>query len=235
MPTTESVAPPPVQTAPAESSLPYVLPFAAFMVLLGVAPYLTALGEWEYLLRPVVLAVILLVFSRQVIDLRVSRPISGVLIGVAVFFLWIGPDVLIPGYRDSWLFQNSIMGHIKDGIAAEHQTNALVLATRSLRAIIIVPIIEELFWRAWLMRWLINPSLRLVPMGAFSWSSLLITAVMFGSEHGPYWDVGLVTGIIYNLWMVRTKRLGDLVLVHAVTNACLSAYVLLFQKWQYWP
>jgi len=138
------------------------------MVLLGVAPYLTALGEWEYLLRPVVLAVILLVFSRQVIDLRVSRPISGVLIGVAVFFLWIGPDVLIPGYRDSWLFQNSMMGHIKDGIAAEHQTNALVLATRSLRAIILVPIIEELFWRGWLMRWLINPSLRLVPMGAFS-------------------------------------------------------------------
>src|SRR3954467_3030284 len=107
MPTTESVAPPPVQTAPAESSLPYVLPFGVFMVLLGVAPYLARLGEWEYLLRPVVLAVILLVFSRQVIDLRVSRPISGVLIGVAVFFLWIGPDVLIPGYRDSWLFQNS--------------------------------------------------------------------------------------------------------------------------------
>jgi len=35
--------------------------------------------------------------------------------------------------------------------------------------------------------------------------------------------------------MVKTKRLGDLVLVHAVTNGCLSAYVILFQQWQYWP
>jgi hypothetical protein len=33
--------------------------------------------------------------------------------------------------------------------------------------------------------------------------------------------------------MIRTRNLGDCILAHAVTNACLGAYVLVFSKWQY--
>ncbi len=47
-------------------------------------------------------------------------------------------------------------------------------------------------------------------------------AILFASEHGPYWDVGLITGVIYNWWMVRTKSVADCILMHAVTNAALS-------------
>ncbi|MEJ7606852.1 MAG: CAAX prenyl protease-related protein [Bryobacteraceae bacterium] len=97
-----------------------------------------------------------------------------------------------------------------------------------------MPIIEELFWRGWLMRWLIKPNFRMVPLGAFTASSLLITALLFASEHGPYWDVGLLAGLLYNWWMIRTRSLGDCVLSHAVTNACLSAYVIGTGNWQYW-
>jgi hypothetical protein len=47
--------------------------------------------------------------------------------------------------------------------------------------------------------------------------------------------VGLAAGILYNWWMVRTKSLGDLILAHGVTNAVLSAYVVLAGRWEYWP
>ena len=59
-------------------------------------------------------------------------------------------------------------------------------------------------------------------------------ALLFAAEHGPYWDVGLAAGVIFNLWMVRTKSLGDLILAHAVSNACLGAYVIAAGKWEYW-
>ena len=59
-------------------------------------------------------------------------------------------------------------------------------------------------------------------------------ALLFASEHGPYWDVGLAAGILYNWWMIRTKSLEDCILSHAVTNACLAAYVLTRHQWQYW-
>ena len=61
-----------------------------------------------------------------------------------------------------------------------------------------------------------------------------IVAVLFASEHGSYWDVGLATGIIYNWWAIRTKNLMDCVIAHAVTNACLGAYVIGWNQWQYW-
>lgn len=109
-----------------------------------------------------------------------------------------------------------------------------MLAWRSARAIIIVPLIEELFWRAWLMRWLINSDFRSVPLGAYTPLSFWLTAILFACEHGPYWDVGLVTGVIYNFWMVRSKSVADCILMHAVTNAMLSAYVIATASWQYW-
>lgn len=217
-----------------ESSLPYVAPFVVFFVFLAAAPYLTVLGKWEYPLRAIALIATLYFCSRHVIDFRTKAFVPSVLIGIAVFFLWIGPDLIFGEYRNHWLFQNAVFGEIKGTVQTELRSDPLVLITRAFRAIILVPIIEELFWRAWLMRWLITPSFWTIPLGAFSWSSMLITAVLFASEHGPYWDVGLATGLIYNWWMVRTRSLGDCIVMHAVTNACLSGYVLLYGKWEYW-
>jgi hypothetical protein len=141
---------------------------------------------------------------------------------------------LIPGYRQHWLFQNAILGRSGGSVPEEVLTNPMVLWTRILRAVVLVPIIEELFWRAWLMRWLISPRFEQIKLGAYAPLSFWATAILFASEHGPYWDVGLITGIIYNWWMVRTRSLGDCILVHAVTNACLCGYVVATKHWEYW-
>jgi CAAX prenyl protease-like protein len=109
-----------------------------------------------------------------------------------------------------------------------------VLTLRMVRAVVIVPIIEELFWRAWMMRWIIEQDFRSVPMGTYTLQSFWIVAVLFASEHGPYWDVGLIAGVVYNWWLVRTKNLGDTILAHALTNFLLGAYVIGTGKWEYW-
>jgi hypothetical protein len=46
--------------------------------------------------------------------------------------------------------------------------------------------------------------------------------------------VGLVCGIIYNAWMLRTRSLGDLILAHSVTNLALSLYVIGTARWMFW-
>src|SRR5262245_28694757 len=88
------------------NSLPYVLPFAVFGIFLIAAPYLTFLGVWEYPLRVVLLSLVLAVFSRHVTDFRTRSPLSSVVFGVIVFLLWVAPDVLFPGYRGHWVFNN---------------------------------------------------------------------------------------------------------------------------------
>ena len=214
-------------------SAPYVIPMAAFFLFAWLAPFL-GLGPWEYPLRCVLLGLVLWLFSADVIDFRVRHLGLSLLLGVVVFVLWIGPDVLIAGYRSHWLFQNSILGRLKMDAPPELSGSAMALLFRTIRAAVLVPIIEELFWRAWLMRWLIDKDFHRVALGTYQAAAFAITALLFASEHGPYWEVGLLTGVIYNWWMVRTKSLGDMILVHGVTNACLSAYVIHSGKWEYW-
>ena len=211
----------------------YVGPFVVFIAFLALGDVL-GLGEWEFPFRVCVLAASIWFFSREVLDMRVPYWIASIGVGIAVFLIWVGPDYLIPGYRQHWLFSNSITGKVASSLPEGFHMSTFVLVFRALRAVIIVPIVEELFWRGWLLRWLINPDFQKVPLGAFSWSSFAITSLLFASEHGPYWEVGLLAGAIYNLWIVRTKSLGDCILAHAVTNGVLSAYVIAAGKWEYW-
>lgn len=215
-------------------ALPYVLPFVAFLVFLGLDGKLGLSPEVEYPLRVVLLSGILWVFSRHVIDLRVRQWIPTIVLGVAVFAIWVAPDVLIPNYRQHWLFSNSFLGTAPAPGSGYAALSPFALAARFVRAAVLVPIIEELFWRAWLMRWLIRPEFEKIPLGAYTAASFWITVALFAAEHGSYWEVGAVAGILYNWWMVRTKSLGDCILAHAVTNAVLSAYVIASGNWQYW-
>lgn len=221
-------------TASRFPSLPYVLPFAAFLFFLLLQPVNPLPERIEYPIRTLVLAAVLWFCSRREISLRVSHLAGSLLLGVAVFAVWVAPDLLIPGYRSNPLFQNAVTGFLESTLAETVRSDRLVLAFRTVRAVVLVPVIEELFWRAWLMRWLIHVDFRKLPPGAFSAGSFALTALLFGSEHGPYWDVGLIAGVAYNWWMVRTRSLGDCILSHAVTNACLSAFVLGAGKWEYW-
>jgi len=227
----------PVREATARSAaaaLPYVIPFAVFLGFLALQKLVSPPAEIELPLRVVLLAAVLVLFSRPVIDLRSSSPLNSTLLGVIVFLIWIGPDFFFPAYRSGWLFQNAFTGQLQSSIPAQSLTNPVVLWSRMVRAVVLVPIIEELFWRGWLMRWLIQPSFERIPLGTYAHAAFWTTAVLFATEHGPFWDVGLVAGVLYNWWLVRTKTLGDCILAHAVTNACLCGYVVATQHWEYW-
>lgn len=215
-------------------SLPYTLPFAAFVLFLAVHPYNPLPESLEYPLRTLALLAILWVCSRDVISLNVPHAAGSILLGVAVFAVWVGPDLFIPGYRGHWIFQNPVTGSLGSSLSDAARGDRWILSLRGLRAILLVPVIEERFWRAWLMRWFISMDFRKVALGAFTAVSFWATALLFASEHGPYWEVGLLAGIAYNWWMLRTKSLGDCILAHAVTNACLGAFVVVTGKWEYW-
>jgi len=215
-------------------SVPYVLPFAVFVVLLAIQHTGVLPSRVDLPLRVVVLSAVLIAVSRPVVSFRARVPLASIAIGLAVFVIWIGPDLLFPHYRQNWLFQNRLMGSLGTSLAANLRSDPLSLGLRTFRAVVLVPIIEELFWRGWLMRWLIDPVFERLPVGSFTVGSFCIVALLFASEHGPFWDVGLAAGLIYNWWVVRTRSLADCILAHAVTNACLCAYVIAAGQWQYW-
>ena len=218
---------------PAESTLAWVGPFAVFMVWLAFDKYLPIANPAKELLRDGVLIAAIIGFARRLVPTTAPYWISSIGLGLAVFVVWIAPDMLIPGWRSQWLFQNSVTGHITTSIPPAELT-PLMLALRLGRASLLVPIIEELFWRGWLPRWLQDSRFARIPLGQYTSFAFWTTAVLFAAEHGPFWEVGLLCGIIYNWWMRRTRSLGGLMLVHAVTNLALSVYVIGTGRWMFW-
>ena len=205
------------------------------MFFVGLAHWLPVSPALLYALRVVVVGAVLIGFSRHLVSFRVGQWAGSVFVGIAVFVLWVMPDVLWPAYRSHWLFDNSLVGSARSTASPDLRRDVAFIAFRVFGSVTLVPILEELFWRGWLMRWLVHPEdFQSVPLGTYTHYSFWVTAVLFAAEHGPYWDVGLLAGILYNWWMVRTGRLADCIVAHAVTNGLLAAHVLRSGDWQYW-
>lgn len=205
--------------------------FAAFLAIEKALPLPPSL---LYPARAALSLVALLVFSRRVIPWVPNQGPASIGLGIAVFFIWIGPDLLWPGMRNHWLFHNALLGSPASTLPQGLKTSPGFIAVRIFGSVGLVPILEELFWRGWLMRWLISQDFRKIPLGTYTPLAFWVTAVLFASEHGPYWEVGLITGAIYNWWLIRTRNLANCILAHAVTNGCLAVYVLGWNQWQYW-
>ncbi len=219
---------------PERSTAAFITPFVAYVAFIALGKMVPLPAEILLPLRFTVVTTLLIVLSRHVIPWRPSYGLLSVVLGVIVFLIWIGPDVLWPGYRTHWLFSNQITGEARSSLPAELRSKAWFITIRVISSVIVVPLIEELFWRGWMLRCLIRPEFSKVPVGTYDAYSFWVTAVLFASEHGAYWEVGLLAGVAFNWWIVRTKSLADCMLAHAVTNGCLSLYVVAADQWQYW-
>jgi len=144
-----------------------------------------------------------------------------------VFAVWIGVDINVPyphlGTRAA--FDPTSLEATAWGIT--------FLVVRLYGLVLMVPVMEELFWRSFLLRYLVNPDFRRVPIGTFTPSALAISVVLFGVEHNQ-WFAGIVAGLLYTLLLYRTKSLFSCIVAHTVTNFLLGIYVLTTEHWQYW-
>jgi uncharacterized protein len=216
-----------------DRTLTWVGPFAVFALwlLLG-KEFPVAWPAKEILLDTIILASVV-GFSWRVLPRSAPHWLASIALGLVVFVLWIAPDTLIAGWRNHWLFQNAVTGEVKTTIPPA-ELSPVMLALRTMRAVLLIPVIEELFWRGWLPRWLQDTKFARIPLGQYTPFAFWATAVLFAAEHGPFWEVGLVCGVIYNWWMKRTRSLGDLMIAHGVTNLALSLYVIASGRWGFW-
>lgn len=213
------------------AAVPWVLPFLVFIALLALQQVIPV-PAW---IRFVISMAVILTVSRVPLRGGPSRPQLSVLVGIVVFIIWIAPDVLFHSWHHTILFDNPIVGHPAGNTPPAERHDPQFLLFRVLISVVAVPILEELFWRGWLMRWIIDPHhFEKVPLGTFAPAAFWLTALLFASEHGSFWDVGFIAGIVYNWWMIRTRNLWDCILAHAVTNLILAGYVIGGGQWQYW-
>jgi len=208
------------------SLMPFVAPFFLFMLFLSIQGFFP---DQHYVLYPVItvlVATVLLVYWRQLPPLRPAAPLASVLVGVVGVVLWVGLDPFLVHYDQPLIGRNPFQLYPVD--------EAWVLFGFRLAGIsICVPIMEELFWRGFLMRWLIKEDFTTVPLGTYRPVSFWATTACFASVHGPEWPLAAMVGVIYGAWFVRTKSLGSIMLAHGVTNFLLALYCLMTNDWHF--
>jgi CAAX prenyl protease-like protein len=107
------------------------------------------------------------------------------------------------------------------------------LAVRLFGLVLLVPLFEELFWRSFLIRWIIDQDFTRVPLGTVTPVAAGITSALFAAAH-PEWLPALLTGLAWAWLLWRTKSLGACVVSHAVANLALGAYVLATREYGLW-
>jgi len=206
-------------------SLPYIIPFVVFLILTGISSYTSLSPLWIYPIKAIIVGILLLGFKRYYTEIRIKFSFLALVAGLLVFIAWIAPDGYYPLLGKPGSFDPYELG-----------SNSIVIlwiCFRMIGAVVVVPIMEELFWRSFLTRYLINSDFKSVPIGKFSWLSMIITVILFGVEH-QQWLPGIFAGIIYNLLLYRTKSIFSCIIAHALTNLMLGIYVLITHQWAYW-
>ncbi len=144
-------------------------------------------------------------------------------IGAAVFVLWVNLDFKPLALAASGGFDPRAGDSVDLGLAA----------MRLAGAILIVPVMEEIFWRSFLLRWLQHPSFLSVDPTGVRLRAVIISSALFASEH-RLWFAGLLAGLAYGWLYKRSGNLWAPILAHAVTNGLLGAYVLATGSWSLW-
>jgi exosortase E/protease (VPEID-CTERM system) len=206
----------------------YLMPFLLILASAMVSRSVSAGFEWLYPLRFLVAGAALWCFREQyrLLDWRIGwfAPV----IGLAVFLLWIALDYLAGGGSSS---DRSIPAALS---AMPAWARTVWLAGRIGAAIVTVPVAEELAFRGFLTRRLIQAQFDAVDPRTIGWLSILASSLLFGVMHGSRWGAGALAGLLFAAAYVRRGRIGDAVLAHSVTNALLAGWVIFKGAWGMW-
>lgn len=103
------------------------------------------------------------------------------------------------------------------------------------RAVMIVPVVEELFWRGFILRAFVNwDRFDQVPLGRFTWLAFLGSSLLSVVQHPGNWGVSIVCWMLFNGLLYWRKSLLCLMITHGVTNLALYVYVVRTGDWQFW-
>jgi len=215
----------------------YAAPMLLFVLLFGVGSALKTRGAafwlaapefWIYPLQTLLCAALLIYFRREYELQRLRRPIFALGIGLLVFFLWIAPQQFLG-------FPPREIGFNPDMFAGSPGSYWSTLLLRFVRLAVVVPFVEEIFWRGFLLRYLITERFESVPFGAFSWLSFSVVSLAFCFSHSmPDWPAALITGVLYNAVAYRTKSLSSCILAHGLTNLSLGLWIVATKEWGFW-
>jgi exosortase E/protease (VPEID-CTERM system) len=204
----------------------YLVPFLAILAASFVSKAASGTFEWLYPLRFISAAVALWTYRTELRKLNWRFGWSAPLTGGAVFLVWIAL------FRWTQEASSSSLGASLSSLPTPARLTWI--AFRVAAAAITVPIAEELAFRGFLARRIIDREFDRVAFSALTPLSIGVSSVAFGLLYGQHWLAGMVAGLAFAVLLRVRGRIGDAVVAHAISNLLLAAWVLLRGDWALW-
>jgi len=209
------------------SAVACLLPFLVLTAVTILTQAFTSGFNYLYPLRVIAVAAVLWCLRRHYRPGPQPLSVVGIGIGVVTFLVWMA---LAPadGLEDAEKVA------AMDPAQLGQPWALLWLLFRLAGYTITVPIAEELAFRGFLPRRLIDDDIERVPVGMFTWLSFLASSLAFGVMHGADWQRATLAGLAFALALYHRRRLSDAIVAHATTNAFLGGYVIATGAWTEW-
>ena len=187
-------------------------------------------SSWLYVIRIALVCACFIYFWRDYLEIKIKPVLSDFLYasvsGFIVFVVWIFPYPV-------WLVAGVDATAINP-TQGQTQLEALIwFSTRIMGAVLVVPVMEELFWRSYIMRRYDGKDFLSVNPETLSGFAYVGSACLFALEHS-LWLPGLFAGLVYGELYKTYKNLWVPIFAHAVTNGLLGIWVIYTNNWQYW-
>ncbi|HEY9109450.1 MAG TPA: CAAX prenyl protease-related protein [Roseateles sp.] len=217
------------------AALARCIPFVVFMALLALRGWLPdSFGidaRWIYGGQALIVAGLLAYYWRSYGELtRQNLPDAreagwAIVVGIVVFALWVQLDA-------PWMQLGQATASFVPLDAAGRPVWPLI-ALRLAGAALVVPVMEELFWRSFLMRWVQHPGFERVDPQTVGPKAVVLSTFVFMLAH-TLWLAAIFAGLAY-AWLYRkTGKLWTAVIAHAVTNGLLGLWVIATGRWEFW-
>ena len=206
-----------------------VAPFVVFLALTSCqGRFGAASAYWFYLAKTLVAVWLIWEMRPLVLEMRWAVSWEAVVVGIGVFVMWVGLNPFYPKFLTSGVVWNP-----RAQFGEKSALAWLMIVTRILGSTLVVPPLEEVFYRSFLYRYVAKPDFLSVPFNQFLPLPFLVTAAVFGMSHSQ-WLAGILCGMAYQWLVLRKNRLGDAMTAHAITNFLLGVWVAWQGAWQFW-
>jgi uncharacterized protein len=212
----------------------YILPMAAFMVFTWAGSRWPSVFVGSYVAKTFITAILLIACQRHFTKITWDYWWLGIILGVAGLFQWVGMEKgllhIWPNYP-----RLSAEAFVPAGHFSSPATMWSFIAIRWAGAALVVPFMEELFWRDYLWRTIAAPAdFKLARIGEWERGIPLIVVSLFFCSVHIEWITALVWGLMIGGLLIYTRSLGACIIMHGVTNFLLGGYVLYFKDWKFW-
>ncbi len=209
---------------------PYIVPMAVFLGFTFLGGQFKDYYPLSYVLKTLIVAAILLLVWKSFTRIRWTHLHWGVMVGIIGVIQWVGMEKLL--MSQEWLSWTRMTYDIRGAAFKpyEYFTSQswmwAFIAIRWAGASLVVPVMEELFWRDFVWRSLASPNdFQLHEVGEYDKSSVWLVPLFFATVH-PQWLTAIVWALLIAWLLLKTRSLGACIVAHGVTNFLLGAYVL---------